>query len=185
VQRFAQLPAVRLREALQRGKPRLGNVSLIPKNEAGGPSASPPSTPGPVPTPPPKTELPPKVGAGPLNPPILRPPVVLGPKLPVAPVTSPPVVAPPFAAPPKAPKVIVPARVRLEGSNLIGAGLPKAKVNEIEVPLASAEEDFIELDLPVKAGVLTLELADGETHEIHFDASQAESDVTSDPWGQA
>ncbi|MGC4001321.1 MAG: S8 family serine peptidase [Anaeromyxobacter sp.] len=150
IQRLAQVPADRLRQALSRGRPSLDRISIVP----GGGTA-----PSPLPAPP---------AAGP-QPPAPRPPTP-PPAPPVRPGPRPPgpgtVVGPPVPAGPGG--MVRPGlapRLRLEGRNLLGEGLPRARFNDRPVPIASADEEAIELELPETAGVLTLELADGETHQ--------------------
>jgi hypothetical protein len=151
IRRFARVPLDHLRVALQRGKPTLGNVSIVQPTPEGRPPTAPP---------------PPVQPQAPIN---TRPGIEPGPRKTIP--------LPDRLAPEK---VLPATRVRLEGRNLLGAGPPRALYNDQPVPLASAEEDAIEIVVPDTAGALTLELGDGSVHRIPLGPAGA-----TDPWGSA
>lgn len=120
------------------------------------------------------------IGPKPVVPP--KPIVPTTPKPPPIPVPIPPKVAPP---PPKvaAPPIKAnPVRVRLEGRNLLGAGTPRVKLDDKLIPIASLDDDAIEVDVPAetRTGALTLELEDGDVHVVPFELP--DQDVVDDPW---
>lgn len=117
---------------------------------------------------------------------------------PPAPVPAPPRAAPPATPPsvtgrppappspptklPAPPREAGPIRVRLEGKNLIGGAPPRVRFNDRPVPIASLEDDAIEVDVPPTAGSLTLDLDDGELREIAIPAPTT-APAIDDPWG--
>jgi hypothetical protein len=165
IQRLAGVPADRLRSAILRGRPSIDRVAVGP---ARPPAPAPPRPPTPAtpptPAPAPKPPRP--------HPPIVKPPIV-----PDAPPTRPP----------------NPVRVRLEGRNLIGAGgPPRARFNDRAVPIASIDDEAIEIEVPATAGSLALELDDGETRVFEIPSGMLAEptngtprDFDVDPWGSA
>lgn len=77
-------------------------------------------------------------------------------------------------------------RVRLEGRNLLGGGLPRAKFDGVPVPIASIDDDLIEIEVPAAAGSLTLDLDHGDVREIMLpDPTPHAAGAFDDPWGQS
>lgn len=165
IQRLAGVPADRLREALSRGRPAIDRVSIRP-----------PRSTSPIPLTPPKPATPP-----PPKPPLSRPPPPHVPPRPL--LVMPPLQAPPLQAPPRIGGEPTPVRVRLEGRNFLGAGTPRAKFNDHPVPIASVDDDSIEIDLPGTAGSLSLELDDGDAHVIAIEETSHGPASFDDPWG--
>jgi hypothetical protein len=119
--------------------------------------------------------------------------VVIKPPAPAPPAKPPSLVMPSPAAPRPFPTPALPppgapnpVRVRLEGRNFLGGAAPRATFEGRPVPIASLEDEAIEVDLPGTAGSLALELEDGEARVFAIgEASESNGKsgrVFDDPW---
>jgi hypothetical protein len=141
VSRLSNIPADRLRDALQLGRPRVDAVR--PEQ----------------PPPPPKAQ--------PTRPPIV-PPVRPVPTTPVRPVPPhrPPIATGPIAAPPRIVHVAPGAgRLRVAGENLASeSGLPSVTLNDVPLDTVHADDDALVVALPPghMGGTLDVRLPDGE-----------------------
>jgi hypothetical protein len=146
VSRLTDVPADRLRSALQLGRPRVTTVQPV----------HPPVRPTPMPPQP----LPPKTGG-------FQPPVIAPPKAtPVRPApTMPPIVRPPVT-PPRVIRVAPDLRrLRVGGENLISEqGAPYVTLNDVPLDTVHADDDALVLELPAEhtGGTLDVRLPDGE-----------------------
>jgi hypothetical protein len=159
IQRLAGVPAERLRLALDRGRPAIDRVTL--------PAPRAPIAPAPLPRPSP-AKPPPATPVATPPPPATRPPPQLRPHDVPRPVTP-----------------SNPVRVRLEGRNFLGAS-PRAKLDGRPVPIASIDDDAIEIDLPEASGALSIALDDGDEQIIQLGEPPAATAHAAlpDPWSQ-
>lgn len=163
VSRLTDVPAERLRSALQLGRPRVTTVR--PETPPVRPAIPPPSPPRASPVTPPPVVAPPK--ASPVKP--VKP--VLQPRLPVT--------------PPGVIRVAPDARrLRVSGENLTSEhGVPSVTLNEVSLDTLHADDDALVVQLPPghMGGTLGVHLPDGEVMTWTLAVDDADS-FDDDAW---
>jgi hypothetical protein len=166
ISRLSAVPLERLRSALRAGGPGVGGVHAEP----GPPVPVPGPSPRPFPTPSQSRPLPPR----PIEPPEASlPPIVRGRPVPPRPPGGIPLIEPGpgargIAAAPTVAIAPDTRRLHLTGRNLIGeSGPPVVRLNNEVLPIASAEDDRLVVELPGshRGGALSIELHDGRVEQ--------------------